>query len=52
MTKNIHYQAIFSTQISEIDILGKSDIRGVLIEGVASAKPVELEGKVHSAADG
>ena len=45
-------KTIFSTQISHVDILGKSDICRVLVEGVASAQPVELEREVNSATDG
>ena len=52
--KNLHHknQGIFLTQVGDIDILWKSDVCRVLVKGVASAKPIELKGEVHSAADG
>ena len=45
-------RAIFSTQVSDIDILGKSDVRRVLVECVSSPQPVELEGEIDSATNG
>ena len=44
-------KAMFLTQVSNIDILGKSNICRVLVEGVAWSEPVKLKGAVKSAAN-
>ena len=41
-------KAMFLTQVSNINVLGESNICRVLVEGVAWLKPGELEGPVES----
>ena len=45
-------RAKYSTQVGHIDLVGKSNVSGILIEDVAVAQPVELEGEVERATDG
>ena len=45
-------RAKYSTQVGHIDLAGKSNVSGILIEDVAVAQPVELEGEVDCTADG
>ena len=45
-------RAKYSTQVGHIDLVGKSNVSGILIEDVAVAHPVELEGEVERATDG
>ena len=42
----------YSTQVGHIDLVGKSNVSGILIEGEAGAQPVELEREVNRATDG
>ena len=45
-------RAIYSTQVGHIDLVGKSNVSGILVEGEAGAQPVELEGEVDRATNG
>ena len=45
-------RAKYLTQVGHIDLVRKSNVSGILIEGEAGAKPVELEGEVDRATDG
>ena len=39
-------------QVGHVDLVGKSNVCGIMVEGVAVAKPIELEGEVDGATDG
>ena len=39
-------------QVGHVDLVGKSNVCGIMVEGVAIAKPIELEGEVNCATDG
>ena len=39
-------------QVGHVDLVGKSNVCGIMVEGVAVAKPIELEGEVNCATDG
>ena len=41
-----------SCQVGHVDLVGKSNVCGIMVEGVAVAKPIELEGEVNCATDG
>ena len=45
-------RAKYSTQVGHIDLVGKSNVSGILVEGEACAQPVELEREVDRATDG
>ena len=45
-------RAKYSTQVGHIDLVGKSNVSGILIKDVPVAQPVELEGEVERATDG
>ena len=45
-------RAKYLTQVGHIDLVRKSNVSGILIEDVAVAQPVELEGEVERATDG
>ena len=39
-------------QVGHVDLVGKSNVCGIMVKGVAVAKPIELEGEVNCATDG
>ena len=39
-------------QVGHVDLVGKSNVCGIMVKGVAVAKPIELEGEVDGATDG
>ena len=39
-------------QVGHVDLVGKSNVCGIMVKGVADAKPIELEGEVNCAANG
>ena len=39
-------------QVGHVDLVGKSNVCGIMVKGVADAKPIELEGEVNCATDG
>ena len=39
-------------QVGLVDLVGKSNVCGIMVKGVAVAKPIELEGEVNCATDG
>ena len=39
-------------QVGHVDLVRKSNVCGIMVEGVAVAKPIELEGEVDGATDG
>ena len=41
-----------SCQVGHVDLVGKSNVCGIMVKGVAVAKPIELEGEVNCATDG
>ena len=41
-----------SCQVGHVDLVRKSNVCGIMVEGVAVAKPIELEGEVNCATDG
>ena len=45
-------RAKYSTQVGHIDLVGKSNVSGILVEGEAGTQPVELEREVDRASNG
>ena len=45
-------RAKYSTQVGHIDLVGKSNVSGILVEGEAGTQPVELEREVDRATNG
>ena len=39
-------------QVGHVDLVGKSNVCGIMVKGVAVAKPIELKGEVNCATDG
>ena len=39
-------------QVGHVDLVGKSNVCGIMVKGVADAKPIELEGEVNCTANG
>ena len=39
-------------QVGHVDLVGKSNVCGIMVKGVAIAKPMELKGEVNCATDG
>ena len=39
-------------QVGHVDLVGKSNVCGIMVKGVAIAKPIELKGEVNCATDG
>ena len=39
-------------QVGHVDLVGKSNVCGIMVKGIAIAKPIELKGEVNCATDG